>query len=383
MTARLVVSVVTVFLGLTGCSLISLKSPERPLSTRDLNARILTRQFSADFSAAVEQCADDIAAKDTDPQVRANTLRWKIIVADQSERAALQLAPMMAVLDTWALAADMKVFFSPGGAGAAVFGAEQADAVALAQHWDQAAQAMAQQLLTPQDFQHYQQFVGDYTSEHPFVNLKFVRPSVVQLWVQRGGADTPLLNSLGTIPEALADTSDRVEMMGRTLPTQAMWRTELALQSSGLSGDDMHAALARLDERLARLSALAAGSPQVVHEAVADVRISMLEVIDRLDAASAATMATLRTERVALSDTISSERAAIVTAADAQRQAIALNVADIGNQLVSSTGKEARRLARELVLLFILLALVVLGLPFAAGYFVGRAAQRRGSRPLP
>jgi hypothetical protein len=44
------------------CSLISLKSPEKPLSTRDLNARILTHEYSAHFIAAVEQSADQIAA---------------------------------------------------------------------------------------------------------------------------------------------------------------------------------------------------------------------------------------------------------------------------------------------------------------------------------
>lgn len=379
MMVRLIAGVATALLSLSGCSLVSLKSPERPLSTRDLNARILTRQFSADFIAAVAQCADDIAARDTDPEIRANTLRWKIIVADQSVRAALQLAPMMGVLDTWALTAQMRAFLDPAGAGATVFGSQQAAAVTLANHWDEAAEAMARQLLPPKDFQRYQQFVSDYTAEHPFVNLKFVRPSVVQLWVQRGGADAPLLDSLGTIPEALADTSDRVQMMGEMLPEAAMWRTQLALHSSGVSADEVHAALARLDERLGHLSAVAGSSPQIVHDAVADVRRSMLEVIDRLDASSAATMASLHTERVALSESITAERTAILAAADLQRQAIALNVGDLARQVVSSTGQQARLLVRELILLVILLSLVLLGLPFAAGYYVGRARHRRGA----
>ena len=381
MTSKLLVCVLAMLLGPTGCSLISLKSPERPLSTRDLNARILTRQFSADFIAAVEQCADDIATDEPDTQIRANSLRWKIIATDQSERAAMQIAPMMAVLDTWTLAAEMKAFFAPGGAGESVFGNKQPAAVALADHWDQAAEAMARQLTKPQEFERYRQFVSDYTGEHPFVSLKFVRPSVVQLWLQRGGPDTPLLNSLGTIPEALADTSDRVQTMGTFLPSQAMWRTELALQTSGLSSDDLHVALARLDERLERMSIFAEGSPQLVHGAVADVRRSLLEVIDRLDASSAATMATLRSERIALSETLSSERAAVIVAADTQRKAIALDAANIATQVVSSTGKEVRRLTRELILLGILLALVLLGLPFAAGYFVGRSVRQRGGRP--
>ena len=46
-------------LGAAGCSLISVKSPERPLSVRDLNARILTRELSSQFVAAVARCAGD------------------------------------------------------------------------------------------------------------------------------------------------------------------------------------------------------------------------------------------------------------------------------------------------------------------------------------
>src|SRR5258707_13670886 len=91
-----------------GCSLISLKSPERPLSSRDLNARILTREFSYHFIAVVAQCADDIAAHASDPEVLANALRWKIGAAAESQGAAPRLAPRMALLDTWPLASQMR-----------------------------------------------------------------------------------------------------------------------------------------------------------------------------------------------------------------------------------------------------------------------------------
>ena len=377
MTTRCRLLVAALLLGLTGCSLISLKSPERPLSNRDLNARILTRQFSADFTVAVEQCADDIAAQDPDPAIRRNALRWKIIATDQSERAALQLAPSIALLDTWSLAAGMKAFLSPGGAGEAIFGREQPTAVALAEHWDAAAQALAQQLLERRDFERYAQFVREYTSEHPYVSLKFVRPSVAQLWLQRTGADTPLLDSLGTVPQALADTADRMQMMAGSLPSQSVWRTQLALERSGLSGPDLHAALLRLDGRLADMSAFAASSPELLRQALGDVRHTLLEVVERLDASSAATLQTLHSERSALSATISSERAAVLSAADVQRKALAADAAAIARQVVSASAIEVRRLMLELGVLAILLAVIVLGLPFAAGYLVGRSAQQR------
>ena len=58
--------------GVAGCSLISLKSPEKPLSTRDLNARILTHEYSARFITGVARTADQIAAASDAPDVRLN-----------------------------------------------------------------------------------------------------------------------------------------------------------------------------------------------------------------------------------------------------------------------------------------------------------------------
>jgi len=88
---------------LAACSLLSIKSPERPLPARELNARLLTRQFSADFVASVESCADDIAAAHPGTPIERAALRWKLIATSQSERAALQLAPLMALLDNYGL----------------------------------------------------------------------------------------------------------------------------------------------------------------------------------------------------------------------------------------------------------------------------------------
>ncbi len=363
--------------GLAACSLLSIKSPERPLSTRDLNARVLTRQFSADFIASVESCADDIAAAHPGTPIERAALRWKLVATLQSERAALQLAPLMALLDTWAFSLDMKLYLSPGAPGADLFGPEQPRALNVATEYADAAQAMAQQLLKPKEFQAFQEFVSNYTREYPFVNLKFVRPSVVQLWVQKGGADAPLVDSLGTIPEALADTSDRVQVLTETLPSEAMWRTQLAMADAGVSGSDLKGALRRLDERLERMSMAAENAPQLMRDSVGEVRRSLLEVISRLDASSAATLQTVRAERVALSATLSAERAAVLTAADEERKALALDASGLAREVVASSALQVHTILREATLLVILLALVLLGLPFAAGYFVGRA---RGAR---
>lgn len=77
---------------------------------------------------------------------------------------------------------------------------------------------------------------------------------------------------------------------------------------------------------------------------------------------------------------ISAERQAAMDALDVERAAVAADAARIANQLVREAGEEVRRLVREALILAIVLALVVLGAPFAACYFVGRAHRSNPSR---
>jgi hypothetical protein len=85
----------------------------------------------------------------------------------------------------------------------------------------------------------------------------------------------------------------------------------------------------------------------------------------------------LRVEREALTDDLHTERDTVLTAADTQRKALAEDVSRIADQVVKSSGEQVRSLAREVLLLLIVLAIVMLGLPFWAGYMVGRVRRDR------
>jgi hypothetical protein len=362
-----------------GCSLLSLKSPERPLSARDLNARILTRELSAQYVAGVSSLASDIAASESDTAVLDDALRWEIGVVGASRRAATRVAPMMSLLDTWTLAQQLEAFTAEGAPGGALFGAHSRAVHELDAAYVADAEALARRLATPQEFARYQGFVADYARAHPLADLTFARPSVVALWSREQQADTPLIDSLGTIPEALSDAADRLEIYGDTVPTQMMRKTELALSEAGFAHGDMRTALRQLDERLERLTAAAESAPELVRGAEADVRASLREVLTQLDGSTRAAQATLHTERVALFADLESERVAVVAAVDAQRRALAEDAGRISTRVVHETGVQLRDLAAEVLLLGIVLTVILLGLPFAAGYFLGRA-RHGGSR---
>jgi hypothetical protein len=84
----------------------------------------------------------------------------------------------------------------------------------------------------------------------------------------------------------------------------------------------------------------------------------------------------LHTEGRTLSGSMSTERQATVQALDVERAAVTADAARIASQIVTEAGEQARRLLREAMFVVIAIAVVLLGLPFAAGYLVGRS--RRG-----
>src|SRR6516164_249912 len=165
---------------LAGCSLVSFKSPERPLSARDMNARILTRELTTHFIEANGRNTDSILATETDPAVINNTLRWEVGVIVTSRSAETQLAPRMSLLDTWALALQLQGFVGPGGPGAKLFGTHQAAVRTLTDSYAEGMHTLARSLLTPSEFADYQGFINDYVSAHPLQNLKFARVSVIE-----------------------------------------------------------------------------------------------------------------------------------------------------------------------------------------------------------
>jgi hypothetical protein len=358
---------------LAGCSLVSFKSPERPLSDRDMNARLLTRELTAQLLESSARSTDNILARETDPAVLEHTLRWELGVIETSRQAELQLAPLMGLVDTWTLALQLQAFMREGAPGGKLFGTHQAALREITDNYADGAVSLARSLLTPKEFTDYQSFVTGYVQAHPLADLRFTRPSVLTEWTREKGAQTNLLDAVGTIPQALADTSQRLEIYGDTVPQQAVRRTQLMMRESGYEPSDLRAALARLDERLERLTSVAESSPELVHEAQAELRASLREVFDRLDASARATAAALHTEREALFENIHTEREALLAAVDAQRKSLTADAGRITDQLVRTSGQEVRRFTRQALLLVIVLTLVLLGLPFAAGYLVGRA----------
>src|SRR5215472_10616003 len=307
---------------LAGCSFGLLSSPERPLSKKDMTARALTRDVTTRFRETTARSTDNILRSETDPAVINNTLRWEVGVIVTSRDAETQLAPMMALLDTWALALQLQAFVAEDGPGGALFGTHQAAVREITANYADDVQRLAHSLLSSKEFTNYQSFISDYVHAHPLQDLRFARVSVLGEWARVKGTESSLLDEVGTIPQALANTTQLVQIYGDTVPLQSMRRTQLAMRESGYTPEEMRAALARLDARLERLTAVAESSPELVRGAEEEVRESLREIMNRLDASVTASAAAFHSEREALFADLHEEREALTAAVDVQRKAL-------------------------------------------------------------
>ena len=151
----------------------------------------------------------------------------------------------------------------------------------------------------------------------------------------------------------------------------SLWEAERTLDRSGIDAASFRATFRSIDSQLAKISTLAETSPALAHQAIAELRRSLGESSDRLENAWTQLLQTLRMERATLTANIASERQSLTEAADVQRSRIAADASQIVEHAVDKSWLELRALVREALLLLIVLAVVVLGLPFAAGYFLG------------
>jgi len=359
---------------LTGCSLLTIKSPEIPLTASEQEARLLTRDYAAHFAATITHLIDDTSPADAGTAVRLQALRLKLGAVTEITRASTGLSPTASLLDTWAFSLQFRDFLTTG-AGAHLLGNGQPDVRRAATLLAAEADALARKVWD-NDYARYHTFVSAYAEHNPLENADLVRPSVLSAWIIEEHDKGPL-RAVGTVAQALSDVSDRMRIYSERVPAMSLWQAELALDRAGFDDASYRTALRNIDTQLARISKLADTSPELAHEAIAELRDGLRASSDRLDASWMQMLRTLRVEREALAANIAAEREGVTAAFDTERTRLSADAAQIAAQAVDTSWRELRKLVREALMLTILLAVVMLGLPFAAGYLVGR---RRGTR---
>lgn len=371
-----IVLLLSLGLMLSGCKLVELKMPGEPMSKTDFALRTQTREFAGLVSSTVQQASDIIALESKDPALKLKSVQWKIGAASSIRSATLRTAPNLALVDAWAFSRQMSEFFDKGP-GAQFFGAYQSLAVTNSHFLEDRIDKIAKTLLTDAQYSKMREFVAHYATEFPLRTIAFEREPVIAKWEDFTGAPPPSVPA-GTTSEALADFSDRLQAIGVQMPEEVRWRLSLESDEVQKGLERTSVTLDRLDDALKRIGEAAAQSPATVSNAVIELRTGFLPVLEGFQSQWGVTIRTFQQEREVLTKDLAVERAEILKALDQQRAALMKETQDMSRDLVDRSMNHVRTLVHTVLFYAVVLVALILGIPFLAGYFVGRAFGKSG-----
>jgi hypothetical protein len=334
-----------------------------------MNARILTHDFAIRFANEVETAADSIFENAEEFPVRVGALRWKIGAYNAIRESALREVPGVAMVPTWALCVQMEEFFT-FGPGDSLFGEMQDVAVDASVSLETEMDSLFRSFTTPEEYRKASSFVRSYAEQHPFEDLAFKQEPVLRAWNKAEGLpDSTAVETVGDLPQAVADLASRVNIQSANLPKQTLWQIQILMAEAGLAGPEARAAVDSLQADIRRFSELAEASPELLDSTLKRLSRDLDAVLRSVDRQRRETLDVLSTEREAISEVIQRERVAIMRDLDGFSQVTLDKTYAMLSDVVNS------------VLLYaVIFGALFISIPFVIGYIVGKIVGRR--RPL-
>ncbi|PMH40607.1 chemotaxis protein [Vibrio sp. 10N.286.49.B3] len=380
---------------LSGCSLLEVKidSQTTPLTQQELNTRLMTREYAQRFFTQIEQTADDISSQyaTNDQSNQSLVLLWKINAEEGLQNAAYQASPMAALIDTWVFTRQMVDYFSQGK-GEHLFldvnvphhSFAQSVSAQLLMDIDQLASA----LLSKSVYLETQHFVQQFTQEHIFTDITFHRTPAYRAWLKyRNINEADVASSLGTMPEAMGDVSDRLSLVSEQTPKLMTWKAQLIALNSTVSGEDLTRTMQSFRDSSEFFQDFVENNPQYMQVLAQNMAIELQPLLNDLDIKTDDKIAKLTIEREALEVMVARERQALINMVEKERLAIADIVTQQRTELVNDLDQASQnmialavdkliQLIKSTIIYFILFILVIFFAPLGLGYALGKRAKK-------
>jgi len=354
-------------LALTGCSLLKVAvATGDPLSKEEMNIRTMTRGFYYDMASEVSRTADSIAAAAPDIATRVAAVRWKIRATRAGVSAAMQGIPDVALADMWILCRRMDEGFA-AAPDSLLFGAQSSMARDAAARLDRRAARLARQVLAVDRYGLMERFVGDYVRENP-ADGEMEGSNTTLAWIEFLRANgIEHAYATGSIAEVLADVNDRVSGQTQQLANSVGWSKDLIAMQ--LQQDSMRlevgARLDSLERNFTRIVVVAEHLPEISDKVLEELNKQVTQLIYTMNYSLDNAFANFDRQRDELQRYVTAERQALVDQLRESADGVVQRALDAVPGLV---GK---------VLLYVVLALVVLiGGPFALGFWLGGVRER-------
>ena len=351
-------------LALTSCSLLkfTISSGDEPLPKEQMRLRTMTRGFYYDLTNEVARTADSIAAAAPRTSTKLAAIRWKIDATRAASSAALQ-----ALADTWIFCRSMERYFD-AQPDSLLFDAQTPLARDAAARLARRARRLAEELLSGERYELMERFVDRYLELNPPEKGEPAAADTSLAWIEfleANGLEADL--ATGTVAEVLADASDKVSGQSRQLANSVGWSKqmlELRMEQDSLR-TRLGAQLDSLERGFERLVVVAEHMPEISDHMLEEIRMQATQLIRTLNYSVDNAFMQFDGQRTALEHYITTERQAVI---DQLHRAAEETVQTALNAVPGMIGR---------IVFYVVAGLVVLlGLPFLAGFWLGGLRQK-------
>ncbi|NOH49825.1 chemotaxis protein [Vibrio rotiferianus] len=366
---------------LSGCSLLEVKieSQTVPLTKQELNMRIMTREYAQQFFAQVEQAADVLHGRyeSTDKVNQSYILLWKINAEEGLQAAAYQVSPMAALIDTWVFSHQMNQFYS-AGAGKGLFATDEATQVSA--HLAKEVDKLAQSLLKKDVYVKTKVFVADFVEKYQFTDLSMIRTPAYRAWLAVNKiSEEEAVTTLGTMPEAIGDVSDRLSLVSEQTPKIMTWKAQLLALNSSASIEQVNAALNSLKVTSESLKDFIDNNPEYMRNLAEQMALKLQPLVEDIDQKTEERLSQLSEERQALELMVARERQEIAQIITNEREKFAQDLDHVSQEVVNLAMDKLIELVKSTIIYFILFILLIFFAPLVLGYALGKRSAVRTS----
>ena len=359
---------------LSGCSLLEIKleSESVPLTRQELNMRVLTREYAQQFFAQVEQAADVLHSQyePRDELHQSYILLWKINAEEGIQSAAYQVSPMAGLMDTWVFAHQMNHFYSQG-AGKALFNGDEAKEVSA--HLAKEIDKIARSLLSPEVYTQSSKFVAQFVKTYPFADLSLIRTPAYRAWLESNDISIEeAVTTLGTMPEAIGDVSDRISLVSEQTLKIMTWKAQLLALNSTATISQVTEALDSLKVTSDALDDFIRNNPEYMKDLAEQMVLKLQPLVEDIDQKTEERLVQLSAERQALENMVARERQEIALIISHEREKFAQDLDHVAQEVVNLAMDKLIELVKSTILYFVLFIGVIFFAPLGLGYMLGK-----------
>lgn len=359
---------IAVATAMTGCSLLKVSlSTGEPISPDDARVRVMTRALYYDLSNEIITAADSVATS-PDIEMKIRAIQWKIRTTRAAVSAAMQTIPDVALADTWILCARMDRAFTHRP-DSMLFGPYSDMMRRTSRRMLTKVDSVAHDALSSHRYNLMKEYVEQYIRENRPRSGENVTPQNTTLaWIEfMKSKGIEVTYDSGSIADVVSDMSDKMSGQTGQFTNSLIWSKdilEIEWQRDSMS-QYVAAQMDSLDRSFERIVVVMENIPEISDSVMVHFNKHVEQVLASLESSLDYAFNQVDMQRSELQRYVSSEREAIIRQTGETAQSMVQQALDQIPAIVS-------RVAGWLVLLTV----VMLGMPFAAGYWIGTLRER-------